>query len=126
MVIDCELELVLVTEVVIEVVIEVVREVVMETVREKELVTLVVMVPEKEGDTPTTTPDVEMLDEIADPDPIETEELVEIPDAALIVLLTETPPAAPADALTDTAATVETVSVILAEPDTEHIRRTRA
>jgi hypothetical protein len=84
------------------------------------------MVPEKEGDTPTTTPDVEMLDEIADPDPIETEELVEIPDAALIVLLTETPRAAPADALTDTAATVETVSVILAEPDTEHIRRTRA
>jgi len=90
------------------------------------LVTLVVMVPEKEGDTPTTTPDVEMLDEIADPDPIETEELVEIPDAALIVLLTEIPPAAPADALRDTAATVETVSVILAEPDTEHIRRTRA
>lgn len=45
-VIDCELELVLVTEVVIEVVMEVVREVVMETVTVKELVLLVVMVPE--------------------------------------------------------------------------------
>jgi hypothetical protein len=86
-------------------------------------VTLVVMVPEKEGDTPTTTPDVEMLGEIADPDPTETEKLGEIPVAPLAEALGEI--AVATDALGDTAALVETVSVILAEPDTEHIRRTR-
>jgi len=100
---------------------ELVGESVLVTVTVKELVALVVMVPEKEVDAVTATPDVEVLVEI--PDPEETEVLVEIPeDPPVAVILVETPPTE-SDGLTETP--VEREPEKLAEEVAEHIRRTR-
>jgi len=72
-----------------------VGETVFVTVTVKELVLLVVMVGENEGDTVRTTPVVVMLVEIPDPAPEVTEILEEIADAAptVVVILGERPPA---------------------------------
>jgi hypothetical protein len=101
-----------------------VGETVFVTVTVKELVLLVVMVGENEGDTVRTTPVVEILDEIPDPAPEVTEILEEIADAAprVVVILGERP-AAPRELLRE--APTEFVSVILTEVDVEQSRRTR-